>query len=66
VETFGVRSLKIKIFPASNALNCEGWANLERRPRPGLHIVQQFLLPGEFRMRLEVTGGAEMDTARVV
>ena len=26
VETFGVPSLKIKSFPAANALNCEGWA----------------------------------------
>jgi hypothetical protein len=28
VETFGVRSLKIKIFPASNVLNCEGWVKI--------------------------------------
>jgi hypothetical protein len=27
VETFGVRSLKIKLFPASNELNCEGWVS---------------------------------------
>src|SRR5437667_12672593 len=40
-------------------------ADLECRPGPGRHIVRQFLLPGEFRVRLEVTGGAEMQPARV-
>jgi CheY-like chemotaxis protein len=37
VETFGVRSLKIKSFPASNVLNCEGSVR-KRELHTGRHM----------------------------